>query len=227
MTNEDTITINMFGPPGTGKSAVAAGLFYFMKSRHISCELVTEYAKEAYWEERATMFGDQIYLLAKQHRRLSRLQGKVKYVIMDSPIMLGAAYEPKGYFKSYVPLLAEIHNSLNNVNFMLYRNEEYDPAGRNQTESESNELGLKIKNILSDHKIVCQHLPVDRDTIYRIFDCLNAEKVCPKCSKLFRPLPLQNLLSLPDAQYTKICSKCFCDSLATFFEQVGPRLEAS
>ena len=40
-----TKVISFFGSPGTGKSTTSAGLFYEMKNRDISCELVNEYAK--------------------------------------------------------------------------------------------------------------------------------------------------------------------------------------
>jgi adenylate kinase family enzyme len=62
--------INLFGGPGSGKSTLAAGLFERMKIQGLSVELVTEYAKDMVWERRGNILDDQLYILAKQHRRL-------------------------------------------------------------------------------------------------------------------------------------------------------------
>ena len=45
--------INLFGGPGCGKSTTAADLFARMKLRGLSVELVTEYAKDVVWDEKA------------------------------------------------------------------------------------------------------------------------------------------------------------------------------
>ena len=85
--------INLFGGPGVGKSTAAAGLFYEMKKRQLSVELVTEYAKDMVWEKRWNILDDQLYILAKQHRRIARLaEHGIEYVITDSPISLGLVY---------------------------------------------------------------------------------------------------------------------------------------
>ena len=79
--------INLFGGPGVGKSTAAAGLFYEMKKRQLSVELVTEYAKDMVWENRQNILDDQIYIFAKQQRRIARLRDHhIDWVITDSPI---------------------------------------------------------------------------------------------------------------------------------------------
>jgi ATP:corrinoid adenosyltransferase len=64
--------INIFAGPCAGKSTTAAGLFYLMKVSGYNVELVTEYAKDMTWEGRHNILGDQLYILAKQNRRLER-----------------------------------------------------------------------------------------------------------------------------------------------------------
>ena len=66
--------VNLFGGPGSGKSTTAAGLFYEVKKLKLNVELVTEYAKDAVWEKRHNLLDDQIYIFAKQQRRISRLK---------------------------------------------------------------------------------------------------------------------------------------------------------
>ena len=85
--------INLFGGPGTGKSTTAAHLFAIMKWQGMKVELVSEYAKELTWDGRSNVLLDQLYVLAKQNRKLERLKNHgLDFVITDSPILMGLAY---------------------------------------------------------------------------------------------------------------------------------------
>jgi len=145
--------INIFGGPGAGKSTTAAAVFYEMKKRRIEVELVTEYAKDMTWEGRQNILNDQLYIIAKQNRRLSRLKGKVDWVVTDSPLPLGLIYKPDGYYENFEPMLMEVWNSYENLNFLLGRDFEYQPIGRNQTADEAVEVDNTILNFLNDHGI--------------------------------------------------------------------------
>ena len=90
-----TIVINLIGSPGTGKSTLASELFSKMKWKGYDVELVSEYAKELVWEERHETFKNELYLFAKQHHRLFRLNNKVKYIITDRPLILSLFYNEK------------------------------------------------------------------------------------------------------------------------------------
>lgn len=130
--------INLWGGPGAGKSTTAAGLFYEMKKRRLEVELVTEYAKDMVWEGRYNILDDQIYIFAKQQRRIARLRDhSVEWVITDSPIALGLVYLRDGILsQNFHALVMEIFNSFDNHNFLLQRNFEYNPIGRNQKDVE-------------------------------------------------------------------------------------------
>ena len=69
--------INILAEPSAGKSTTAAGLFYKMKQDGLRVELVNEYAKDAVWDNRQDILADQLYMLAKQNRKLERLRDKV------------------------------------------------------------------------------------------------------------------------------------------------------
>ncbi len=131
--------INFFGGPGVGKSTLAAGLFHKMKSSGEAVEIVTEYAKDVTWEGRTNLLGDQIYLLAKQNRRLARLlDHPVKYAITDSPLLLCAAYArlngADALYSSLQPLIVEVFNSYRNINVVIEREPAYyAQVGRSQT----------------------------------------------------------------------------------------------
>jgi len=148
--------INLFGGPGTGKSTAAAGLFYEMKKLQLNVELVTEYAKDVTWEKRHALLDDQIYIFAKQHRRISRLvDSGIEWVITDSPIPLGLVYLKPGILSENFPqLVMEVFNHYNNHNFLLQRSFGYNPVGRNQQDlGEAEVYDRKVANLLDAYKM--------------------------------------------------------------------------
>lgn len=156
--------VNIFGSPGAGKSTARAGLFYKMKMSGSSVEEVTEYAKDVVWEERYNVFQDQLYLLAKQNRKLLRLREKVEYVLTDSPIILNAVYLEQckhlnKFSNTLSSLILEVFNEYDNINIFLNRKHKYEEIGRYQSELESDEISKNIKQLLYDNNI--QFLEID------------------------------------------------------------------
>lgn len=145
--------INLYGGPGIGKSTTAAGLFYEMKKKRLEVELVTEYAKDMVWEGRHNILEDQIYVFAKQHRRIARLKNHgLDWVITDSPICLGLVYVKENTLSNnFSNLVMEVYNSYENYNFLLQRNVKYNPIGRNQDESTAKEFDIKVSNLLTHY----------------------------------------------------------------------------
>ena len=43
---KETLVVNLFGGPGTGKSTMMAGIFAKLKSLGYDCEMCVEFAKE-------------------------------------------------------------------------------------------------------------------------------------------------------------------------------------
>lgn len=167
--NEEAVkVINIFGGPGAGKSTTAAGLFFEMKKRQIEVELVTEYAKDMTWEKRHNVLSDQLYILAKQNRRVQRLAGQVEWVITDSPLLLGLVYKTENYFSTFDDFVMEVFNGYDNHNFLIGRDFEYQAAGRNQTLEQAVEVDSMMKNMLEDRKVPYQRITndplVDRTT---------------------------------------------------------------
>lgn len=140
----------------THNSTTAAGLFYEMKKAKLSVELVTEYAKDAVWERRYDLFDDQIYIFAKQQRRIARLKNhNIDWVITDSPIPLGLIYvKPENVSKTFADLVLEVFNSYENYNYLLQRHFTYDPVGRNQKdEFEAVRFDVKVKDLLGANNV--------------------------------------------------------------------------
>lgn len=146
--------INFFGGPGLGKSTLSAGLFYWMKKNYYEVELSTEYAKDVTWEGHQAKLEDQLYITAKQNRKLWRLKGKVDFIITDSPLLLGVQYAKPDYFPNYYAnLVHEVFNSYKNINLFIKRTKTYNPNGRNQTLAEAMIIDEHIIKMLGEHNI--------------------------------------------------------------------------
>jgi deoxyadenosine/deoxycytidine kinase len=158
------IVVNFIGAPGAGKSTLAADVFAELKWLNINSELVTEYAKEMVWEENYKILGNQLFLLSQQQNRIERLKGKVDVVVTDSPIFHSLLYNDCIY-PSFVNLVKEIHDSYDNLNFLVKRTKKYHKVGRMQTENESDLLYDKLIEILKSYPIPLIKIDGSKDSI--------------------------------------------------------------
>lgn len=169
------LVVNLYGGPGSGKSTTAAGVFSELKQMGINAELVTEYAKDKAWEfppiedkegviNFAPIFDNQIYIFAKQHHRMWRLKGKVQVAITDSPLILSAVYNA-GKFPALDALVFETYASFNNLDIYLNRVKKYNPAGRNQDETQARLIDNLVKATLIRNNIDTLTLNGDRSAI--------------------------------------------------------------
>lgn len=171
--------INFFGGPGIGKSTQAAGLFTEMKKHQYNVELTYEFPKEVTWEGNLSAIKDQFYITANQHRNISRLYGKVDYIIVDSPIILGSIYKdkysnneyPSNYYdKSFDEFIWKLFKSYDNINIFLKRDDHtYDENGRFQNLQESKKIDEEIRQSLIDNNIHFIEFDVNTDAHIEIF----------------------------------------------------------
>lgn len=143
---KNTLVVNIFGGPGTGKSTAAAYIFARLKMKGIDCEYVTEYAKDKVWENNSEAFRNQIYIGGKQSFKISRCAGKVDVIVTDSPILLSAAYETKN--PHYRDTMIYEFNKYVNFNILMKRVVNYDHNGRNQNEKEALEIDRRIEELI-------------------------------------------------------------------------------
>lgn len=143
-----TQIINLYGGPGSGKSTTAAGLFFEMKVRGISCEMAREYAKDVVWEGRLHLLDQELYLFAKQLKRLIDLDHQVDYIITDSPLLSFIAYTRDSESLWYPEMVKETHNQFQNLDFWIAREKPYSQAGRTQTEVEAQRLDEWMMSVL-------------------------------------------------------------------------------
>lgn len=154
-----TQVVNLFGGPGCGKSTTAALIFAKLKIMGVNAELVTEHAKELYWEGVLRDYRDrQEEIYAEQKRRIDRLIGKVDVIVTDSPILLSSVYgNTTEFFKGGV---ISAFNSYNNLNVVLTREVEFQQEGRNSNEEEAKEFDEKILEVLKGN---CEYATLSLD----------------------------------------------------------------
>jgi len=164
--------INLFAGPGAGKSTLAAGLFYKLKSAGILTEYVTEYAKDLIWEERNNVFKDQLYITAKQNRRLFRLKDKIDLIVTDSPLILGINYRtPDCYLPSaFSNFVLELFNTYDNINFFINRKKKYIKIGRKETFEQAIKMDEKIKKFMISRGIYFKEISGDNSGLEEIFN---------------------------------------------------------
>ena len=166
--------INLFGGPGIGKSSIAAGLFYKMKKKHISCNNPYEFPKVLAWDKNNEAIKDQLYVIANQHRGIAQSYGKVDYIIVDSPILFSTVYH--GYYtkdypvefygESFHKLIVDIHKKYDNVNILLERTmNEINEEERFQNIEESLELDRLIKESLVKYDEPYHTVKVGKHTV--------------------------------------------------------------
>ncbi|MCC5780545.1 AAA family ATPase [Nitratireductor sp. B36] len=171
-----TKVINLFAGPGAGKSTTAAGLFNLMKIRGHNVELVTEFAKDLTWSGRHSELSNQLYILAKQEARLTRLDGKVDFIITDSPLLLGLLYATRRFqtewFENAVRGAWDLYD---NECFYIGRVKPYQPVGRNQTELEARDLDVRVRGLLGKMQITLEHINGDEDAPRKIYRSIIGE----------------------------------------------------
>lgn len=152
------LIVNLFGAPGAGKSTGAAYVFAMLKTAGVNVELVTEYAKDKVWEESKAVFDNQAYIFGKQYFRISRLKDKVDVVVTDSPILLSSFYANDDTLgDEFHALVCKVFNSYDSVNAFIDRVKPYNPAGRFQSEKESDMIADELQLFLTKNGVACRH----------------------------------------------------------------------
>jgi nicotinamide riboside kinase len=174
--SKETLIVNIFGGPGSGKSIMCADLFSKLKWQHYSAEMAMEYVKDEVWEENSNAISNQLFILGNQHQRLYRLLNKVDVIIVDSPILISIIYdkENNNLFEQYV---VEKFKNYRNFNIYIERNnEEYENNGRLHTLREAIKKDKEIKNLLLKHNIDFISMKMDKNETNKILELIK-EKI--------------------------------------------------
>lgn len=153
-----TTYINFIGGPGTGKSTKAAEEFFKMKVMGYDVELVTEVAKDFVWEERHKTLSIQPYVTFKQYKNLKRIDGKVDFVITDSPLLLGIVYKRLYNLDisyNFDLLIKELSDKMGYAHEYRFikRKHSYNKIGRNEDEEMAKKVDELILEVLDEFEI--------------------------------------------------------------------------
>lgn len=148
------IVLNFFGAPGAGKTTGAAYVFARLKMAGVKCELATEFAKDAVWEDNQEILRNQIKILGEQYLKITRCEGKIDVLVTDSPLINSYFYNTDETLDDSLKQMAfELFHKYDNINFFINRTKPYVSEGRLQTEEESDEIGQKIKLTLRNNDV--------------------------------------------------------------------------
>ena len=165
----NTIVINIAGGPGTGKTTVAAELFSKLKEKGFEVENVSEFAKELVWEGRSEAFDDRLYMHGEQNHRLMQMNGKLDFIITDSPLFLTSVYNayylkdkfPASYNKMIDTVTSETFKLYNNKVYLLQRNTSYKIVGRRENQKSALDIDKALVEYLKKNKIKYKTLSLD------------------------------------------------------------------
>jgi len=164
-----TVVVNLYGGPGTGKSTAAAAVFAALKQKGINCELATEYAKDVVWEGRDYLLSDQIYLFAKQNRKLARLYGKVQVIVTDSPLLFCYYYSGNEHI---LALIQEEMLRAIQIHVMLRRIKPYIASGRYQTEEEARTIDKALRRMLDTLSMSYHEVDANAAAVEKIIELI-------------------------------------------------------
>ena len=171
-----SMRICFFGGPGSGKSASALKLCAWMKERHYSVDIATEYVKKWAYQKYIPQDFDQLSILSKQQQREEiALRHGVQYVITDSPILLVYAYTMEYFPKiaDAVLQISKVYDSMYpSLNIFIKRPITYQQHGRYQSVEQAIDMDNKVLAILDKeapgyHIVDCG----DFDRIISIIEC--------------------------------------------------------
>lgn len=165
--------INLFAPPATGKTTTGQILSGLLAIANLKVEYLPEFAKFATLSNNQSALSDQVYMFAKQENRLNVLsKSNLDYVIMDGPLPLALLFHQDTHYKNFEPLVMEVFNSFDNINFYLKRNPSlpYRTHGRNEDREQSLTLDLLLRKVLDRHSVPRQEFMVERSLPYDLFE---------------------------------------------------------
>jgi hypothetical protein len=178
--HNETLVVCLYGGPGCGKSTMASGLFFELKSRGVTSELALEYAKDLVWSGNHKILEDQIHVFGEQHYRIFRLLGQVRVIITDSPLLLTPIYD-KEKRPTLEKLVAEEHSKLWNYNAFIVRKKKFNQAGRINNEQQAMDIDMAIVDLLDRHNQsyeTFEGTPAGKDKLVgKVLKIINYEKI--------------------------------------------------
>ena len=172
-----TFVINCFGGPGTGKSVTAMGLTSLLKRLGVSCEYVSEYVKGHVWDNNQRALSCQPTIFGDQLDELHKLDGKVDFIITDSPLPINLLHDGFGVTEHYKAWIVEVFNMFDNINILLTVDRKkipYEQQGRYESAKRAKEMDKENNQMLIDNNIPFVVFSVGDHTIENISNYIRA-----------------------------------------------------
>ena len=177
--------IAIIGPPGSGKTTLAAGLFYKLKKINKKVEFVPELIKyRVYKNEDFSKPGfDIANTLEQQAFELAFDSEKFDYLICEAPLCNGYFYSSFYKKEDESVILKKIaEQNINNYDIILVHGHitglDYVSFGRKETKEESVKLGDFIKQKFLELNFKGITLSTNQNSkIYEIIDKINKIKM--------------------------------------------------
>ncbi len=148
----NTVVVNLLGGPGCGKSTLAHEVVSEIKKHGFTVGFVGEYASELIMQGRGAELREgglpiQQEIFAVQYDRVSALDGKVDFIVTESPSILSTFYlkESPSVAKEFAECVENDYRLHNNFTCFVKRDEDYTPDGRLQTREEAVAIDDRIK----------------------------------------------------------------------------------
>ena len=161
----------------THNSLVAALLFAELKMRHYKAEYVQEYAKTLVWQGRFDDLANQYNVSLEQYRMIKAVSGKVEFICLDSPLLIGL------YYNRHHPtnvcniektefMIRSKMEEFDNIYIFLERNEEYpfETEGRIHSEEQSKNIDKQFLELLDELNIKYKTFKSDKRNIDAILE---------------------------------------------------------
>lgn len=191
--DRQSVVINAFGGPGSGKSVSCMDICHQLKKRGYNAEYVQEYAKELVYEENWELLDGspehQFEMLKEQLGRVDRLYGKVDFIVTDSPILLNGVYN-KSLTRAYDQMVTSLYKDFENFTYFVERDSSsYQQEGRIQDLAESQKIDQDIKSLLRDKDIyygTYNHQTIDKivDNSIETFHRINSNEAAHQPVKM-------------------------------------------
>jgi adenylate kinase family enzyme len=149
--------INFYGAPGSGKSTLAKQICALLNREGHDAELIQEWIKKWAYEGRKPDTWDQNYIFASQMFLETDLLKRVNYTVADGSPQLCSAYA-RFYNCPYWEQLEEIarqqEEAFPAINFWVTRDHPYQNKGRYETEEQSNEKHVVLRQNLNEYEFI-------------------------------------------------------------------------
>lgn len=195
----DTLHVNLYGIPGTGKTNVAAALRARLGRAGYDVELVQEYARELARQNKLVFQdhqtgerreAEQFVISAEQFRRQAEYDGKVQVVITDSGLFTGVLFAPGNYGEALRSIMRDLTVGWRNIDVLLTRDisQDYTSLGRIQSRAESEALRPEVENLLRQERPDFIEMAVEGadDRLYRLIEEMLVAPA-PRRAEPFRP----------------------------------------